>query len=264
MQEVTSDRLQIAYIGPALERGQMSMLALGSSLRGQALLIERVKDVLYQDRISLRVEVDHEFEQGSLLVPVHIFVDVLSGPNATAIANLLQILGFAGWAGTSLYKLFKKLKGRRIEKPEDVPKELDLDIPIQLLVKLYNDPEVQAQLRRALDPLHQVGIEEIQTRRQRKTIESVSKKDLLAADDAEIEDLTKDEEIDLDIEKCAWRQDLAQLPQFERKVLFFQRRWGEVSTTSARIPVWPAVSGRAVARAQVGAGWVGRCSVYEA
>ncbi len=125
------------------------------------------------------------------------------------VNRLLQILGFAGWAGTSLYKLFKKLKGRRIEKPEDVPKELDLDIPIQLLIKLYNDPEVQAQLRRALDPLHQDGIEEIQTKRQGKTIESVSKKDLLAADDGEIEDLTKDEEIDLDIEKCAWRQDLA-------------------------------------------------------
>jgi len=40
-------------------------------------------------------------------------------------------------------------------------------------------------------------------------IESVSKSDVYAADEAEIEDLTKNEEIELDIEKSAWRRNLA-------------------------------------------------------
>jgi hypothetical protein len=62
MQEVTSDRLQIAYKGPALENGQMSMLALGSSLRGQAILIQRVKDMLYGDLFAISVELDYQFE----------------------------------------------------------------------------------------------------------------------------------------------------------------------------------------------------------
>ena len=31
----------------------------------------------------------------------------------------------------------------------------------------------------------------------------------MAADEAEIEDLTRDEEIELDIEKCAWRRSLS-------------------------------------------------------
>lgn len=48
----------------------MSMLALGSSLRGQALLIERVKDMLYGDSVGLRVEVDYQFERNSLIVGV--------------------------------------------------------------------------------------------------------------------------------------------------------------------------------------------------
>ena len=40
-------------------------------------------------------------------------------------------------------------------------------------------------------------------------IEAVTKKDLIAADEAEIEDLTHNEEIELDIEKSAWRRNLA-------------------------------------------------------
>ncbi len=216
MQEVTADKLQIAYEGPALQDGRMAMLALGSSLRGQALLIQRVKDLVYGDRISLRVEVDHELEPGSLVVPVHIFADaitaaehLLAGEAATALANLLQFLGFLGVSGIRIYKLFKRLKGRRIEKPEDIPKDLQIDISIELLIRIYNDPEVQMQLRKTLEPLHQDGIQEFQTRRAGAVIERVSKKDLQAADEAEIEDLTKDEEIELDIEKSAWRRNLA-------------------------------------------------------
>jgi hypothetical protein len=37
----------------------------------------------------------------------------------------------------------------------------------------------------------------------------VHKSDLEAADEAELEDLTKDEEITLDIQKAAWRRNLA-------------------------------------------------------
>jgi hypothetical protein len=50
MQEVTADKLQIAYEGPGLKGGRMAMLALGSSLRGQALLILRVKDKRLKER----------------------------------------------------------------------------------------------------------------------------------------------------------------------------------------------------------------------
>lgn len=215
MIEVTSDRLQIAYKGPAVEDGKMSMLALGSSLRGQALLIERVKDMLYGNSISIKVELDYRFEHGSLLVPVYILSDALtakhalSGETATALANLITFLGFGGGAGVTLYKLFKRLKGRRIEKPEDISDDLKLETLLRLLIQIYNDPEVQKQLRKTLEALHHEGIEEFQTLRQGQVIESVTKTDLLDAEQAEIEDLTKDEEVELDIEKCAWRKSLA-------------------------------------------------------
>jgi hypothetical protein len=161
------------------------------------------------------VEVDCEFKPGSFIIPVHIFSDtviaaehLLTGEAATALVNLMQLVGFSG-IGVTLYQLFKRLKGRRIEKPEDIPKELNINLSIEILIRIYNDPEVQAELRRAIDPLHQEGIEEFQTRRQGIVIETVSKKDLHVADEAELEDLTRNEEIDLDIEKAAWRRSLA-------------------------------------------------------
>lgn len=216
MQEVTSDKLQIAYDGPALRAGTMSMLSLAAGLHGQALLIERAKVLLYGDKVNIRVEVDREFETGSFVIPVHIFYEYISpigpfltGQPFTALANLLGMLGFLGISPLSLYALFKRLKGRKIEKPEDVPPNLGNRVSIEDLIRLYNDPEVQALLRKILEPLRHEGIEEFQTRRQGIVIERVSRKDLTAADDAEIEDLTQDEEIELGIEKCAWRRDLA-------------------------------------------------------
>jgi hypothetical protein len=211
-----SDKLQIGYEGPALQRGRIPMLALGTGLRGQALLIRRVKDILYGEDFPVAIEVDTEFEHSSYLVPVHVFGEavktaeqLLASQPVTALANLLQILGFLGLSGANLYALFRRLKGRRVEKPDDVPKELYINITVDLLIRIYNDPEVQTQLRKTLDPLRQDGIEEFQTRRGGVVLERVSKRDLHAADEAEIQDLTKDEAIDLGIEKVAWRRNLA-------------------------------------------------------
>jgi hypothetical protein len=72
---------------------------------------------------------------------------------------------------------------------------------VDLLVRVYNDPEVQTQLRKTLAPLRQDGIEEFQTRRGRAVIERVSAKDLHAADEAEIQDLTKEEELTWELKR---------------------------------------------------------------
>jgi hypothetical protein len=218
MQESTADKLQIAYDGPALQDGRMPMLALASGLRGQALLIHRVSELLYGESLVVQVEVDPSFESGSLVVPVHILTSairtaehLLAGEGFTALANLLALLGFLDVRPTSLYKLFRRLRGRPIERPEDIPSgtELDLNISIELLIQIYNDKEVQTQLRKTIDPLHQEGIDKFQTRRQGNVLETLSKADLQSADEAEIENLTRDEEVDLDIEKAAWRRNLA-------------------------------------------------------
>jgi hypothetical protein len=216
MQETTGERLQIAYTGPALEGGRMPMLALGNALRGQALLIQRVKDMLHADSVAIRVEIDPTFESGSLIIPVHILTDAyeaakhtLAGEGFTALANLLAILGFGGVTAQSLFKFFKRMKGRPIERPEDFPKDLNINIKVELFIRIYNDPEVQAQLRKTVGPLRQEGVEEFQTLRSGIVLDQVSKSDVQAADEAEVDRLTTNEEIGLAIEKAAWRRNLA-------------------------------------------------------
>jgi len=131
MQEITLDKLQIAYEGPTLQEGKIPMLALAEGLRGQALLIDRAKNLLYGESITIRVEVNDEFETGSFIIPVHILFesvkpieDFLTSPGFTAITNLLGVLGFSIAIPITLYDLFKRLKGRKIEKVEDLPKNL--------------------------------------------------------------------------------------------------------------------------------------------
>jgi hypothetical protein len=216
MQDITADKLQIAYDGPLLKQGRMPMDALGNGLRGHALMVRRVALLMYGERYNFQVEVDPSFESGSLLVPVHILSNafqqveiLLAGKEATALANLLQILGFGGVL--SLYHMFKRLKGRRIASPEDLPPndELTLDISIELLIKIYNDNEVQQHLRQTISPLRDEGVQEFQTRREGVVYTRIDKADLLAADEAEVSDLVGDEEIELGIEKAAWRRNLA-------------------------------------------------------
>lgn len=216
MKIAPNENLYVAYEGPALSEGRMSMLALANGLRGQALLIERVSDLLFGGSIQVQVEIDDDFQRGSLGVPVHILLDAihvaehsLVGEAFTALANLLAILGFAAMTPKSLYDWFKKLKGREIQTAEDVPKNLGIDIQVDFFIKVYNDPQIREHLRKCLDPLHEDGIEEFQTRRGRQPIVRVLKADLLAADKEEIDSLTKHEEVDLAIEKAAWRRDLA-------------------------------------------------------
>lgn len=221
MQDITLDQLQIAYTGTATDGGRMSMLALGGGLAGHALLVERVSLLLYGEQVTLQIEVDPSFEAGSLIIPVHIVHVVgdavsraetlFSGEGANAFAMLLALLGFLRIDAHSLYELFKRFKGRRIEKPEDLEKlrDLKLDLALELLMRIYNDAEVQKHLRRTIDPLHQEGIEAFQTRRNGIVFSTVTESDLRAADEAEVEDFTRDEEVDLDIEKSAWRRGLA-------------------------------------------------------
>src|SRR5215831_2706702 len=216
MQEIsTPDKLQIAYVGPGLRNGQMPMVHLAAGLRGQALLIHRVKDLLFAESFEIQVAVDAGFESGSLVIPVNVLTDglktvenFLAGQAATALANLFQFLGFFG-LGVNLYSLFRQRKGRKIEKPDDLPRIINLNISVENVIRIYNDTDVQEQLRRTIHPLHHDGIDEFQTRRNGKVIESVFKADLQAADEAELRDIIKDEEVTLDIEKTAWRRSLA-------------------------------------------------------
>lgn len=87
----------------------------------------------------------------------------------------------------SLFALFKKKKGRPIPEEDDLNKLLERlsNIERLLMIKIYNDLEVQQAIRASLRPLRTEGIIEFQTRRREVVVERVPQADLRAADEAE-------------------------------------------------------------------------------
>jgi hypothetical protein len=161
-----------------------------------------------------RLELDERFRAGSIVIPLHIIFNaiehaeaLLASRGAQALSTLMSILGWGfAPAGLTLYKLFKKKHGRPITEEDNLQEllaGLQVDIELLLLIKIYNDPEVQAALRQILKPLREDGIKEFQTRRGEALIDSVTVDDLKLADEAEVSVIQEVEEKVLDIEKAA-------------------------------------------------------------
>jgi len=211
--------ISVHYIGPALEDERIDVLVLADALRGLGRLTSRASYILYGSNFDHRLELDASIRGGSVIIPLHIFSAVLqqaeSGlltPGVQALANLMSILGFGvGPAAITLYKLFKLKRGRPITDDDDFERLLRRleNLERLLLVRLYNDQEVQAAIRSVLRPLRVEGIVEFQTRREEVVIDTVTKGDLLAADTAEEGELPEIEEKVLDIEKAALLPHLA-------------------------------------------------------
>jgi hypothetical protein len=107
--------------------------------------------------------------------------------------------------------LFKRKKGRPIRSEDDLASLLsgELQIERNLLIRIFNDKEVQAAIRAVLRALRKEGIEEFQTRRADQTIDQITKRDVAEADSAEKAAVEIEEEKNLDIEKVALLPHLA-------------------------------------------------------
>jgi hypothetical protein len=203
----------VHYVGPAVENGRGDLLVLADGLRGIGRLTSRVSYLMFGSDADYRAELDGNFGRGSIVVPLHFVTDAvqaaenfLLSKEVQALANLVTLLGFGfGPMVLSLFALFKKKKGRPITDEDDLNRLFErlADIERLLLIKIYNDQEVQLALRATLRPLRTEGIIEFQTRRRNVIIETVSKADLKAADDAEESAIQEVEEKVLDIEKAA-------------------------------------------------------------
>jgi hypothetical protein len=215
-----SEKPSIAYIGPILETGRMDAVLLADGLKGYARFVNRIAEMLLGPKgEGFHLEVDGEPQKSSLEVFVRFLHPIAQSirdiSDSKLLVGLSVVATLSGLSlrdvGKSLIWLFKHQKGRPIDAETDLLSALPTDSPIDLaeLIRIFNDPEVQAALRAALRPLREQGIETFETRRNRKTIESVSKFDLLAADSAELEAIISDEEKTLDIEKVSFFPHLA-------------------------------------------------------
>jgi hypothetical protein len=205
--------ISIHYVGPAVENGRIDLFVLSDGLRGLGRLNSRVSYLMFGSELDYRIELDGQFQTGSVVIPLHVLTDAVAkvenallSRHGQALSSLLTILGWGAVSGAfNLYKMFKQKKGRPITDEDDLARilaRLD-DIEQLLFIKIYNDPEVQAALRAALRPLRTEGIVEFQTRRREIIVETVRQSDLKSADEAEESAIQEVEEKVLDIEKAA-------------------------------------------------------------
>lgn len=211
--------ISVHYIGPSVEDGRIDLFVLSDGLRGLGRLTNRVSYLMFGSEFDHSIELDVSVRRGSIIIPLHITPDVieqvenlLASKGAQALATLMSILGWGiVSASLSLYKTFKRKRGRPITEDDDLARLLEGlgDIERLLLIKIYNDLEVQAAIRAVLRPLRVDGIHEFQTRRQDIVIDSVTSGDLKSADEAEVDMIPEVEEKILNIEKAALLPHLA-------------------------------------------------------
>jgi hypothetical protein len=215
-----ADGIEIAFLGPSVNDGKVDLGVLSESLYGLSNLVRRSGQLLFDREATFSVELDRPIEQGSVVIPIQLVIHgvevaenfILHNPHVQTLSTLATILGMGVAAPAySLLRLFKSRVGRKIKSEDlnDLLKRMSPAVKLELLVKTYNDSDTQTALRSMLRPLRERGIEEFQTRRRGRVIESISKAELFAADAAELESIQKEEERTLDITKAALLPDLA-------------------------------------------------------
>jgi hypothetical protein len=162
---------KVYYSGDILESGQMDVRELAPALLAMGSLLEEANRVLTDGKTDISVKVK-KFEDGSFGISFEVIqsfatqlMEMFSGRNATAAANLIQILGFSVLGFKGLFYLIKKAKGRQPKKAkllEDGNIEIDFTDETETVTKevfdLFRDLKVRQQAENVVKPLSVDGI----------------------------------------------------------------------------------------------------------
>lgn len=185
----------IAYDGPALRDHSMDVRALAPALMGFGQLIDAANSALHNNAPPTKIHVK-ALEAGSFQISFEIIqsfyeqvVTLFSGPDASAAANLLGILGVAVKDAAApclgLIGLIKWLKGRSPDKVHDLGNDMiriqlgaeSVDIPLNIMRVLRDVPVREALQRVIEEPLKQEGIDTFEVRDSGETILSIDSKE---------------------------------------------------------------------------------------
>ena len=108
----------LIYDGPLLQNGTIDVRELGPALTALGELVDEANSTLQLGLQSPRVIVTAQFRRGSFLSELRIVcesvVNLFAGDTATAIANLMGILGIAGFLGPAA--VHQAIKGPQAEE----------------------------------------------------------------------------------------------------------------------------------------------------
>jgi hypothetical protein len=164
----------IVYDGEAVANGTIDAKDLAPALLALAEVFEETQPLVPEidARITLRVRAG--FERGSFEIHLEIaklyqqLVGLFSGQDASAWANLFQILGIAGVAGfLGLFQLIKRARGRKpvsvtIERSERVRITFEGEEPLEVdqsVWTLFTSLRVRKAIERVIAPLLHQGID---------------------------------------------------------------------------------------------------------
>jgi hypothetical protein len=154
----------------------MDVRDLAPALLGVGQLVDAANRVLYGESATARVQV-RTVRPGSFNIGLDVAVtflqtvrDMWSGPEATAAANLIQVLGFGVSIPVGAIKLIKWLKGRNptaVRRTEGGRVEVEIDkhrIEVdEPVARLALDLNVRLALERVVaEPLSKEGIDRVE------------------------------------------------------------------------------------------------------
>lgn len=168
--------IALVYEGPAVESGLMDVRDLAPALLAFGNLIEATNRIVNGEAATAKVQVK-TVGAGAFAIGLDVSVafvqtvrDFLSGPDATAAANLVGIItGTAGIGGGAIW-LVKKLQGRSpsaIKRKEGRRVEVEIDgetIEVdEVVARISVDVGVRAALERIVaEPLASEGIDAVE------------------------------------------------------------------------------------------------------
>ena len=229
----TAVHFSIKYDGPALASHQMDVHELAPALLALAAMLEDASKAAFPDAEEVRVQVKGTFKSGSFgidLIAIQSMakqlVAMFAGAEATAVANLLAILGGLGMAtgavGGGLIGLVRWLRGR---KPTAIKTEGDKVVfevqtteilesyTVDLIAaRLYRERTVRQSLAKVLKPLEREGVDYFAVIEAEQTAVAVITSDELpwfnlAASDADVVSDTVRENVLLQIESAVFKDD---------------------------------------------------------
>ncbi|HCM1914676.1 TPA: hypothetical protein N3A33_000513 [Salmonella enterica subsp. salamae serovar 28:r:e,n,z15] len=171
-------KFRVVYDGPALESNEMDVRDLAPALLALSDVFDEAGKVIYGKDVRVSVKVNASFRAGSFGVDLiasssftqHL-INLLSGNAATAVCNVIALVGFGGMVGGVLKKGLMQfitwVNGRRIKSITPLPDgnvavTIDEDEQVFeiLVIELYKNYRLRQSLERLVyAPLEKEGID---------------------------------------------------------------------------------------------------------
>lgn len=165
----------IIYDGEGLAEGSIDAKDLAPALLALAEVVDEAQPLVPELDARLSLRVRSNFERGSFEIHLELaklyqqVVSLFSGQDATAFANLFQILGITGLVGVlGLFQLIKRSKGRKttsvtFERSERVKITFEGDTePVEAdrrTWQLFQSLRVRKAIEQVVGPLFRQGID---------------------------------------------------------------------------------------------------------